>query len=122
MRNFQLTDHELKELRAAHSAERNRNAAYKINAVILLGTGWKLKNVKAALLLDDETLSPMLKNIKLVALRLSYTLSIKAESASSMMNNRPSSVRHWKTVFFSPQQKRSLMSKTHSVFVTAQVV
>ena len=82
MRNFRLTDHELKELRAAHSAERNRNAAYKINAVMM------------------KRLDPMLKNIKPVALRLSYTLSIKAESASSLMNNRPSSVRHWKTVFF----------------------
>jgi len=42
--------------RAAHKAERSLRAAYKINAVILLGTGWKLKKVKEALLLDDETL------------------------------------------------------------------
>ncbi len=56
MKKFYLDKEELNELRAAHNAERNRNAAYKINAVILLGTGWKLKNVKQALLLDDETL------------------------------------------------------------------
>jgi len=48
-------------LRAAHSVERNRHAAYKINAVILLGTGWKLKDVKKALLLDDETLRSYVK-------------------------------------------------------------
>lgn len=61
MNNFHLDKEQLNELRRAHSAERNRNAAYKINAVILLGTGWKLKNVKKALLLDDETLRSYVK-------------------------------------------------------------
>jgi len=56
MKDFLLKNDELVVLRAAHKAERNRRAAYKINAVILLGTGWKLKQVKEALLLDDETL------------------------------------------------------------------
>lgn len=56
MRNFHLTQEQLIELRAAHRAERNRRAAYKINAVILLGSGWKLREVKEALLLDEETL------------------------------------------------------------------
>jgi len=42
-------------LREAHwdVKRTNANAAYKINVIILLGTGWKLKQ---ALLLDDETL------------------------------------------------------------------
>lgn len=56
MKNFWLTADQVRELREAHRAERNRHAAYKINAVILLGTGWKLKAVREALLLDDETL------------------------------------------------------------------
>jgi transposase len=58
MKGFHLTDNELAKLREAHrDAKRtNANAAYKINAIILLGTGWKLKQVKQALLLDDETL------------------------------------------------------------------
>ena len=56
MRDFWLTEPELNELRTAHRSERNRHEAYKLNAVILLGSGWKLKEVKAALLLDDETL------------------------------------------------------------------
>jgi len=61
MRKFYLDKEQVSELRAAHNAERNRHAAYKINAVILLGTGWKLKDVKEALLLDDETLSSYVK-------------------------------------------------------------
>ena len=56
MKNFYLSPEQIAELRASHRAERNRHAEYKINAVILLGTGWKLKDVKEALLLDDETL------------------------------------------------------------------
>ena len=56
MKDFILSAEQVNELRAAHRAERHRQAAYKINAVILLGTGWKLKEVKEALLLDDETL------------------------------------------------------------------
>lgn len=56
MTKFQLNKDQISELRIAHRAERNRNAAYKINAIILLGTGWKIKDVKTALLLDDKTL------------------------------------------------------------------
>lgn len=56
MKGFHLSKQELIELRIAHKSAKNKNAAYKINAVILLGTGWTLKKVKSALLLDDETL------------------------------------------------------------------
>ena len=56
MRTFQLTDEQLQALRLAHKQERKRNTAYKINAIILLGTGWTLSEVSKALLLDDETL------------------------------------------------------------------
>lgn len=58
MKGFHLSTKELEILRSAHrDAKRtNANAAYKINAVILLGSGWTLKKVKNALLLDDETL------------------------------------------------------------------
>jgi len=64
MRDFWLTREEQDELRLAHRAERNRNAAYKINAVILLGTGWKLKQVRDALLIDDETLRSYVEKYK----------------------------------------------------------
>lgn len=59
MKGFTLTTTELEELRIAHKLAKrtNANAAYKINAIILLGTNWTLKKVKKALLLDDETLS-----------------------------------------------------------------
>ena len=56
MKNFWLTQDEIQALREAHKAEGNRHAAYKLNAVILLGTGWTVKAAKEALLLDEGTL------------------------------------------------------------------
>jgi len=59
MKGFRLTQDQLKELRAEHRVAKksgNVSRAYKINAVILLGTGWTLKKVKEALLIDEETL------------------------------------------------------------------
>jgi hypothetical protein len=40
MKAFNLSKSELEALRAAHKLEKNKHAAYKINAVILLGSGW----------------------------------------------------------------------------------
>lgn len=59
MQGFSLTEKELIELRAAHKRARRHNAssAYKINAIILLGTGWTAAEVKEALLLDEDTLN-----------------------------------------------------------------
>jgi transposase len=60
MKGFYLTEQELIELRAAHREAKRRGAsssAYKINAIILLGTGWTFTKVKEALLLDEETIS-----------------------------------------------------------------
>lgn len=56
MKGFELTPEQAAELRAAHRATKEKRVAYKINAVILLGTGWTLEQVSQALLLDEETL------------------------------------------------------------------
>lgn len=64
MKEFNLTIEEIQELRAAHKEaikRKNTRAAYKINAVILLGTDWSLEEVAEALLLDDETLRNYVK-------------------------------------------------------------
>lgn len=64
MKTFNLTKTQLTELRQAHRAakrEGNTNAAYKLNAVILLGTDWTLANVSEALLLDEGTLASYVK-------------------------------------------------------------
>lgn len=56
MKGFKLNSTELSELRRAHKSEYYKRSAYKINCIILLGSGWTLEEVKDALLLDEETL------------------------------------------------------------------
>src|SRR5271154_7162335 len=64
MKDFELTSEEIQELRAAHKSAKNKADAYRINSVILLGTGWSLEEVVDALLLDDETIRNYVKNYK----------------------------------------------------------
>jgi len=53
---FQLTPPEEIELRIAHRSTRNKRKAYRINALLLLGTGWTYEQVSEALLLSRDTL------------------------------------------------------------------
>ncbi len=67
MREFDLTPEQLRDLRFAHSMakyKQNVRLAYKLNALILLGSGWTLKQVSEALLLDDETLRSYVSRYK----------------------------------------------------------
>jgi transposase len=63
MKDFVLDVHQITALRLAHKGAVKHNAkeAYRLNAVILLGTGWSLKSVSEALLLDEETLRTYVK-------------------------------------------------------------
>jgi transposase len=61
MKGFELSNEELLFLRKAHKSEHYKRSAYKINAIILLGSGWTLEQVKDALLIDDETLRNYVK-------------------------------------------------------------
>ena len=66
MRNFELTPEEVIELRVAHKSAKKHSApaAYKINAIILLGTDYSLEEAAKALLLDEETLRAYLSSYK----------------------------------------------------------
>lgn len=70
MQGFELSRDEIAFLRLAHKRERNKKFAYRINSVILLGSGWTLDEVKDALLLDEETLRNHIKNYKEGGLKL----------------------------------------------------
>ena len=55
MQDYQLNPQKLGELRAAHRRVGDVCDAYRLNAVILLGTGWRVRNVAEALLIDPDT-------------------------------------------------------------------
>jgi len=71
MKNFQLSQEELIKLRAAHQGDRDKRSAYRMNAIILLGSGWTPKQVSAALLIDDSTIRFYVKRtgIDIIGLR-----------------------------------------------------
>jgi transposase len=54
--DFQLTPKQIAALRVLHKAQRDRRFAYRTNAIILLGSGWKVSEVAEALLVDEKTL------------------------------------------------------------------
>src|SRR5579872_4476111 len=56
MNGFELTSKKVKQLKLLHKKQRDRRAADRIKAIVLLGTGWTLTQVSEALLLDTETL------------------------------------------------------------------
>jgi len=64
MLNFELSGEEIQFLHAAHKeAKRTKdvNAAYKIHAVILLGSGMTCEEVAEVLFLNIDTLSNYIK-------------------------------------------------------------
>ena len=61
MKGFKLSADEFAALRRAHKSEHYKRSAYKINAIMLLGSSWTLEAVKNALLLDEETLRSYVK-------------------------------------------------------------
>lgn len=61
MESFSLTPVELKTLRQEHKQMAYRTDAYRINAIILLGTGWTQAQVSEALLLDERTIRRYVK-------------------------------------------------------------
>ncbi len=56
METFSLTPQEVMTLRHVHRQMAHRTDAYRINAIILLGTGWSQVQVSEALLLDERTI------------------------------------------------------------------
>ena len=56
MDEFQLTTDQIAVLRALHRTLRDKRLAYRINAVILLGSGWSVAEVAQALLADETTI------------------------------------------------------------------
>ena len=61
METFSLTPEEVMTLRHVHRQMSHRTDAYRINAIILLGTGWTQVQVSEALLLDDRTIRRYVK-------------------------------------------------------------
>ena len=64
MTEFTLSEEEISTLKRAHRAVKKKRDAYRINAIVLLGTGRTIREVAEALFLDDETIRNYLNRYK----------------------------------------------------------
>ena len=64
MTEFTLSQEEILTLKRAHRSAKKKRDAYRINAIVLLGTGWTIREVAEALFLDDETIRNYLNRYK----------------------------------------------------------
>ena len=64
MTEFTLSEEEISTLKRAHRAVKKKRDAYRINTIVLLGTGWTIREVSEALFLDDETIRDYLNRYK----------------------------------------------------------
>ena len=81
MKGFELSQAEIISLKQAHKRERNKRFAYRINAIILLGSSWTLEEVRDALLLDDETLRSYVESYQQGGLKLLLKLNHKGSES-----------------------------------------
>ena len=72
MKHYRLSEEELEELRAAHRGSRDKRSAYRLNAVILLGSDWAPKQVAESLLIDERTLRSYAKRYRKGGARQTY--------------------------------------------------
>ena len=61
MQGFEFTPQQIQELKFQHRLLKNKKAAYRINAIYLLGTGWTQEKVCEALIMDEGTLRHYVK-------------------------------------------------------------
>ena len=64
MTTFNLSQAEISSLKITHRTTKKRRQADRIKAIILLGTGWTIRQVSEVLLLDDETTRNYFKRYK----------------------------------------------------------
>ncbi len=75
MKTVNLSQDEISSLKKTHRTTKKKREADRIKAIILLGTGWTIRQVSEVLLLDDETTR-------------SYFMSYKVGGLKSLLNDR----------------------------------
>jgi len=64
MDDFRLTAKQITIQKALHRKQRDRRFAYRLKAILLLGTGWSVTQVAEALLIDEATVCNRLEKYR----------------------------------------------------------
>ena len=70
MTDFKLTQDEISSLKVTHRSTKKRREADRIKTIILVGTGWSIREVAEVLMLDDDTIRNYLSRYKEGKLKL----------------------------------------------------
>lgn len=116
MRNFDLTHEEILALKAVHRKTKERYAADRIKAIVLLGSGWTLEQVSEALLLDSETLRNYLSTFKKGGAEALLERHYKGSSAKLTIEQLASVKQHLQEVtYLTVAAIVAYVKKTYSV-------
>ncbi len=77
MTEFILSQEEISSLKIRHKAAKKKREADRIKTIILLGTGWTIREVVEALLLDEETIRNYLNRYRCGGLKALLSDNLK---------------------------------------------
>jgi transposase len=116
MDDFRLTDKQIAALRVFHRAQRDKRLAYRLNAIILLGTGWSTAQVAEALLVDEKTIRLWLEKYRQGG--TDDLLELKYEGKESKLNETQQQelVQHLeKNTYLTSKEIRHYIKKKYKV-------
>jgi transposase len=82
MDDFRLTARQIAKLKETHRKQRDKRFAYRINAIILLGSGWSVAQVAEVLLIDDQTVRNWLEKYQQGGVEELLTLNYQGKEPS----------------------------------------
>ena len=115
MEKYLLSEDELRTLHQEHRSSKSKREADKIKAVYHLGCGWKIKEVAAALLLDEDTVTSYFR--KYISGGVPHLLQDNYSDGTSYLNDGQLSMidEHFQNNFFETlkQAREYIRQMTH---------
>jgi transposase len=117
MDDFQLTPEQLATLRALHKKQRDRKKAYRLNAIILLGTGWSVAQVAEVLLVDETTIRTWYEKYQQGGDEELLTLYYQGKAPSLTEQQQEALAKHLdKKTYLTSNEIRYYIAKKYKVF------
>jgi transposase len=116
MDDFQLTPKQITALKALHKAQRDKRFAYRLNAIILLGTGWSVAEVAQVLLVDETTVYNWLEKYQQGGEKELLALHYSGKDCSLTEQQQEELVKHLdETTYLTSKEIRQYVKKTYKV-------
>jgi transposase len=99
-----------------HKAQRDRRFAYRLNAIILLGSGWTVAQVAEALLVDEKTIYLWLEKYQEGGTKLLLTLNYEGKASKLTDEQQVELAKHLdEKTYLDSNAIRAYIKKTYGV-------